>query len=131
GAGLLENPALRAALPDLCRQMLHEDLLLRPAEAGQGADLAAWLCLDPAGGDELVERPVRIQLLVMATDDGFEVLPGGVARTADDGPPALKDVWVTVPESSAVPEDGDSAPAAPDPQPASPGRGALTASQAM
>src|SRR5699024_8991298 len=113
GAGLLVNPGLRAALPDLCRQMRDDALLLHPSEAGQASGLASWLCLAPAGGDELVERPVRIQLLVMATDDGFEVLPGGVARTADDGPPALKDVWVTVPESSAVPDDGEPAPAAP------------------
>ncbi len=131
GAGLLENPALRAALPDLCRQMLHEDLLLRPAEAGNGSELATWACLDPAGGDELVERPVRIQLLVMATDDGFEVLPGGIGRTADDGPPALKDVWVTVPETAAVPEQGETAPAAPEPPYAAVGRGAPTASPAM
>ena len=111
GAGLLENPSLHAALPDLCRQMLHEDLLLRPAPAG--ARPAGWLGLDPAGGDELVERPVRIRLLVMATEDGYEVLPGGIAHTIDDGPETLKDVWVTVPETSAVPgqEDADAAEA--------------------
>ena len=101
GAGLLENPDLRTALPDLCRQLLHEDLLLRPA----GPDTAegGWLGLDPAGGDGLVERPVRLRLLVMRTEDGFDVLPGGIGLTADDGPAALKDVWVTVPETAAVP----------------------------
>ena len=101
GAGLLENPDLRTALPDLCRQLLHEDLLLRPA----GPDTAegGWLGLDPAGGDALVERPVRLRLLVMRTEDGFDVLPGGIGLTADDGPAALKDVWVTVPETAAVP----------------------------
>ena len=103
GAGLLENPALREALPDLCRQLLHEDLLLRPA--GGGTEPAGWLGLDPAGGDGLVERPVQLRLLVMATEDGYEVLPGGVATTTDDGPATLKDVWVTVPETAAV-EDG-------------------------
>jgi uncharacterized alpha-E superfamily protein len=102
GAGLLENSALREALPDLCRQMLHEDLLLRPALAGHAP--ARWPSLDPGGGEELVERPVTLSLLVMADDHGFEVLPGGIARTADDGPELLKDVWVTVPDSAAVPD---------------------------
>ena len=112
GAGLLENPALREALPDLCRQMLHEDLLLRPAPAELAP--ARWPSLDPSGGEELVDRPVRLDLLVMATEDGFEVLPGGIARTADDGPETLKDVWVAVPESAAMPDEEAAASAVPD-----------------
>lgn len=100
GAGLLENPHLRDALPDLCRQLLHEDLLLRPAAPGTVE--AGWLGLDPAGGDALVERPAHLRLLVTSTEDGFDVLPGGVAVTADDGPEALKDVWVAVPRSAAA-----------------------------
>lgn len=100
GSGLLENPELGAALPDLCRQMLHEDLLLRPADPAQ-TEPAAWPGLDPAGGHALVPRPLRLQLLVMATEDGFEVLPGGVARSHDEHPEVLRDVWVTMPESSA------------------------------
>lgn len=104
GAGLLENPGLRAALPDLCRQLLHEDLLLRPADPA--AEQSGWLGLDPAGGDALVERPVRVRLLVMGTEDGFEVLPGGIGITADDAPEALKDVWVSVPETAGLPEHG-------------------------
>jgi len=127
GAGLLENPDLREALPDLCRQMLHEDLQLRPAVAG--AEQAGWLSLDPAGGEELVERPVRIQLLVMRTADGYEVLPGGIASTADDGPAALKDVWVTVPQSSAVPGQEPAGSARPNPAPAP--HGVLTAYPTM
>ncbi|MBB5832326.1 circularly permuted type 2 ATP-grasp protein [Brachybacterium aquaticum] len=111
GAGLLENAQLREALPDLCRQMLHEDLLLRPAG---GAEPAGWLCTDPAGGDELVERPARLTLLVMATEDGYEVLPGGIARTADEHPETLKDVWVTVAESAAVPDEEPVPPRAAD-----------------
>ena len=103
GAGLLENPALRAALPDLCRQMLHEDLQLRPAPAE--AAPALWPSLDPSDGEELTGRPVTLSLLVMGTEDGFEVLPGGIARTADEGPEALKDVWVAVPDTSAVPDE--------------------------
>jgi uncharacterized circularly permuted ATP-grasp superfamily protein/uncharacterized alpha-E superfamily protein len=103
GAGLLENTALGEALPDLCRQMLHEDLLLRPAPAE--AAPARWPSLDPSGGAELVGRPVTLDLLVMGTEDGFEVLPGGIARTADEHPEALKDVWVAVPDTAAVPDE--------------------------
>ncbi|MGO1927498.1 MAG: circularly permuted type 2 ATP-grasp protein [Brachybacterium tyrofermentans] len=129
GAGLLENPELRSALPDLCRQMLHEDLQLRPAEPG--AEPGGWLSLDPDGGDSLVERPVRITLLVMGTEDGYEVLPGGIATTADDGPEALKDVWVSVPETAAVPDQEQSAASTPEVRPAAAARGVLTAYPAM
>lgn len=111
GAGLLENPALRAALPDLCRQILHEDLQLRPAapssDASPGSESSRWLSSDPAGGDELVERPARLRLMVITSEDGYEVLPGGVAHTDDEAPEALKDVWVTVPETFALPEGPD------------------------
>src|SRR5699024_7884840 len=128
GAGLLEDSDLRAALPDLCRQLLHEDLLLRPAEPGTVP--AGWLSIDPAGGDELVERPLVLRLLVMGTEDGYEVLPGGVGITADDAPEALKDVGLTVPETSAVPAEGEHGPRAGEPAPAL-ARGVLTAYPAM
>ncbi|MFC7463267.1 circularly permuted type 2 ATP-grasp protein [Brachybacterium sp. GCM10030252] len=155
GAGLLENPALRAALPDLCRQILHEDLQLRPAgptaggdpapgtaatpdtaapPASAAAERAGWLSLDPDGGDELVERPVRIRLLVIASEDGFDVLPGGVAHTDDEGPEALKDVWVAVPETSALPGGpGEDPPGSelPEATAASAPRGVLSAYPAM
>lgn len=127
GTGLLENPALREALPDLCRQILHEDLQLRSAGPGTAED-AGLLSMDPDGGDELVERPVQLQLLVVAGEDGFEVLPGGIARTTDEGPVALKDVWVTVPETSALPGEDDPPP--PTVTSAAP-RGVLTAYPAM
>ena len=129
GAGLLENPDLRSALPDLSRQLLHEDLQLRPAAAG--AELGTWPGLDPDGGEELVERPVRIQLLVMSTEDGYEVLPGGIATTADDGPAAVKDVWVGVPETSAVPADEPEEEQSTERRPAASARGVLTAYPAM
>ncbi|MDN5820356.1 MAG: circularly permuted type 2 ATP-grasp protein, partial [Brachybacterium sp.] len=128
GAGLLENPDLRAALPDLCRQLFHEDLLLRPAEPGFAP--AGWLSMDPSGDDELVDRPMVLRLLVMGTEDGYEVLPGGVGVTADDGPEALKDVWVTVPETSAVPAEGEPASGTAEQAPLIP-RGVLTAYPAM
>ncbi|MGO2558781.1 circularly permuted type 2 ATP-grasp protein [Brachybacterium sp.] len=128
GAGLLENPELRSALPDLCRQLFHEDLLLRPAEPD--LEPAGWLSMDPAGGDELVERPMVLRLLVMGTEDDYEVLPGGVGVTADDGPETLKDVWVTVPETSAVPAEGESGPGTAEQAPTT-ARGVLTAYPAM
>lgn len=129
GAGLLENPDLRSALPDLCRQMLHEDLLLRPADPEVAG--AGWLSLDPTGGDDLIERPVRIQLLVMGTEDGYEVLPGGIATTADDGPPALKDVWVTVPETSPVTDPSEPGATSAEPRITARSRGMLSAYPAM
>lgn len=110
GAGLLENPALRSALPDLCRQMLHEDLVLRSASEENGTAWSPVLSLDPSGAVERVERPVTLQLMVLAGHDGYEVLPGGVATTVDDAPPAVKDVWVLVPESDSA---GAAAPASP------------------
>src|SRR5690625_4165966 len=103
GAGVLENTALRTALPDLCRQILHEDLVLRSPAPGTLPEPATWLSTDPGGGDDLVKRPLQLHLLVIAGEDGFEVLPGGVARTVDEDVETLKDVWVTVPETSAAP----------------------------
>src|SRR5699024_697340 len=114
--------------PDLCRQLLHEDLLLRPAEPGTVP--SGWLGIDPDGGDELVERPRVLGLLGMATEAGYEVLPGGVGVTADDAPEALKDVWVMVPETSAVPAEGEPAPSSAE-QAAPLTRGVLTAYPAM
>src|SRR5699024_7175325 len=52
----------------------------------------------------------------------------GVGITADDAPEALKDVWVTVPETSAVPAEGEHGPRAGEPARA---RGVLTAYPAM
>src|SRR5699024_10921693 len=75
-----------------------------------------------------IERPLVLRLLVMGTEDGYEVLPGGVGITADDAPEALKDVWVTVPETSAVPAEGEHGPRAGEPARA---RGVLTAYPAM
>src|SRR5699024_658686 len=43
GAGVLENTALRTALPDLCRQILHEDLVLRSPAPGTLPEPATWL----------------------------------------------------------------------------------------
>lgn len=104
GAGVLENPQLRSALPDLCRQVLHEDLRLH---GPSGAERELVPSLDPAGGDELVPRPVTLQVIVVAGESGHEVMPGGIARTADEGPLALKDVWVLLPEPSSAPEPGE------------------------
>lgn len=104
GAGLLENRALRAALPDLCRHLLHEDLQLHAADGATGA---LWPSLPPTGRpgepSRLTGRPVRLRLLVVAAEDGFAVLPGGIATTVDGGPATLKDVWVQA-AVSAVPD---------------------------
>lgn len=102
GAGILESAALRSSLPDLCRQILHEDLMLRSPSPGELPEAAGWLSMDPAGGEELVERPLQLRLQVVAGEDGFEVLPGGVARTVDSGTETFKDVWVAVPETSGA-----------------------------
>lgn len=78
GAGILENDELRAALPDLCRHLLHEDLRLRDATPGSSAGPDAE----------------RLTLVVIATDSGFEVLPGGFARRPGPQRPVVRDVWV-------------------------------------
>ncbi|PWH07003.1 hypothetical protein DEO23_05375 [Brachybacterium endophyticum] len=134
GAGVLESAALRALLPDLCRQLLHEDLRLRGVEesaaplaelslaphrdtsrasadgapggspSGPSDGSASGPLSDPTEDGHLVGRPVAVQLLVVATEDGFEVLPGGIARTTDEGPEATKDVWVlATTEDAATP----------------------------
>lgn len=105
GAGLLENPALREALPDLCRELLHEDLQLRSADLSDLDRIATSSCLDPNGGDEPVQRPLALRLLMVATADGFSVLPGGIATTLDAAPEAMKDVWVLQPERSGIADD--------------------------
>src|SRR5699024_187510 len=84
GAGLLENPDLRAALPDLCRQGLREELRRRPAEPGTGR--AGWRRIGRAGGGELVERRLGRRRLVMGSGDGDEGRPGGVGIRADGAP---------------------------------------------
>src|SRR5699024_2982952 len=71
GAGVLENTALRTALPDLCRQILHEDLVLRSPAPGTLPEPATWLSTDPGGGDDLVKRPLQLHLLVIAGEGGF------------------------------------------------------------
>lgn len=150
GAGILENAALRAALPDLCRLLLHEDLRLRaPAPGGERELLAS---LDPSCGDAPLHRPVTVKLLVVATGAGFDVLPGGTALTDDELPAAMKDVWVRVagfpleddgeasslvsgPESAAGPAGREGSPGSaerdsPDRSPTS-GRGAIIPALAM
>ncbi|MCS6711449.1 circularly permuted type 2 ATP-grasp protein [Brachybacterium sp. EF45031] len=118
GAGILENRALAVALPDICRHLLHEDLLLPTASSDQEIaevpSLGAAAAADTTpstGAVSLVGRPVELQLMVMDTGDGFAVLPGGIARTLDDAPEAWKDVWVLVAEEE--PASSGSAPADP------------------
>lgn len=111
GAGLLENPALRKALPDLCRQILHEDLQLRSPATDSAPEWSTALSLDPAGGKRPVQRPVTLRLLVLAGADDYEVVPGGIATTTDDAPTAVKDVWVLVPEAATAASD-EASPAA-------------------
>jgi uncharacterized circularly permuted ATP-grasp superfamily protein/uncharacterized alpha-E superfamily protein len=103
GTGVLENPALRDALPDLCRHLLHEDLQIPGHREEDG--YAPVACLAPELSETLAPRPVQVQVLLLATENGFEVLPGGTARTVDDGPAALKDVWVLTPEAAESEED--------------------------
>jgi uncharacterized circularly permuted ATP-grasp superfamily protein/uncharacterized alpha-E superfamily protein len=114
GAQVLESAALREALPDLCRQLLHEDLRLRAPE--ESAPPAEEPSLAPHTGTavdgqegHLVGRPVALQLLIVATEDGFEVLPGGIARTTDADPEATKDVWVLATSEDTRPPGSDAA----------------------
>src|SRR5699024_10350206 len=84
GAGVLENTALRTALPDLCRQILHEDLVLRSPAPGTLPEPAPWRPPAPGGGAALVKRPRQLHRLGIAGGDAFGVLPGGGARPVDE-----------------------------------------------
>ena len=69
GSGLLDNPALAACLPGLCRHLLGQDLLL-PGPA------ARW-CGDPEARTGALEHPERYQWT--------ELLPGGEFKPVADG----------------------------------------------
>lgn len=120
GAGIAASPALRDILPDLCRALLHEDLILPSAQPDD--DLFAWpsLVAGPlkrATGASISPRPAIIQMVTASTLRGYEVMPGGVGlvwdtptlgaagpcasaedtslwRSGKTGPRTLKDVWV-------------------------------------
>ena len=49
-------------------------------------------CLMPDG--RLKPAPLTVRLFAAATPNGYRVLPGGLARTADGFGPLVKDVWI-------------------------------------
>lgn len=107
GAGVLQHPALHAALPALAPMALGESLLLPQSDGHE--PLATVPVFDGA-----TVRPGRVtlRLFAVAGNDGISVLPGGGARVlADTDHPAaptskrVKDVWVVglTPASPTLP----------------------------
>ena len=150
GSGFVETPALQAFLPDLCRELLGEELLfgnhaawwgghpegleyilsnlhqLRVSSAmsrhglvNQSPDLHGEIAASPA--KYLASSPIMpaaipawdgkgvsssiaiIRIFACATENGFSVMPGGLAITAPDTATLLtdcperqqsKDIWV-------------------------------------
>ena len=113
GTGVLESAALRPLLPDLCRALLHEDLLLPPAQPGEA--LHEWPALvagpfSASAGAAIDRRAAVLQLVTIGGGRGNVVMPGGVGlvleepvvpSAGEDGVWAdrragrtLKDVWV-------------------------------------
>ncbi|MFN0090170.1 MAG: circularly permuted type 2 ATP-grasp protein [Acidimicrobiales bacterium] len=99
GVGVLEDPAVRASLPQVCSFLRGEALALAPLEPGPiGVGLANAPVFD---GEGLAPRPVTLRLFAAADDAGVRVLQGGsgfVLAAGDDPaqPTArlVKDVWV-------------------------------------
>jgi len=150
GSGFIETPALCTFLPDLCRELLGEELLLgnrqtwwgghpeglqyilnnmnilhissamnRHDRVDQTLDLhaalaassAKYLASDPIepaaipawNGKEVSASSAIIRIFACATENGFSVMPGGLAITASDTTILLtdcpekqqsKDIWV-------------------------------------
>ncbi len=160
GSGVLEHPGLMAYLPDLCRHLMQEDLLLpgiptwwcgapggleralddldglviKQANSGNGGRVLFPADLDPAQRTALCDqmraepgrfvaqeriapstapalisgriepRPTVLRSFLVAEDDGYAVMPGGLSRVTPPrgGRGALgglgKDTWVLASE---------------------------------
>lgn len=122
GCGFIETPALQAFLPDLCRELLGEELLFanhRSDLVASSADLLAAIAAAPAqylayspavpaampvwNGKGIAMGRAIIRVFACATENGFAVMPGGLAITGSDSTSLLsncpemqqsKDVWV-------------------------------------
>lgn len=108
GMGVLESPALRGLLPDLCQQMLGEPLITPAAhaiedDAGRVIEAPLALSYTPVWHDGRLESRA-LMLRVFAVADGrgdYAVMPGGLTRVADrhravvaKGSGGSKDTWV-------------------------------------
>lgn len=126
GSGLADGCWWLEHAAGLSRRLLNEELLLTPVPTAQALQMhpgdealrrAAWpngplhcrqwlpaATLTPTWRDGVVsQRPVLLRVFACATPDGWEVMPGGLARVADDGDlaglvlgrgGACHDVWV-------------------------------------
>jgi uncharacterized circularly permuted ATP-grasp superfamily protein/uncharacterized alpha-E superfamily protein len=68
GTGFLEHPALGAFLPEICRALLGEDLLLAPVRT--------WWCGDEASRAEVLAGLDHAVLRPLTADAGLGVAPG-------------------------------------------------------
>ena len=77
GSGILEHPALMAFLPNLCRELLGEDLLL--------PDIETWWCGDPQSRAHVLEHLDRLIIKCLAKPQGQRCLfPAAMEPPARD-----------------------------------------------
>ncbi|WNL43269.1 circularly permuted type 2 ATP-grasp protein [Halomonas sp. PAMB 3264] len=107
GVGVLESEALTSYLPALCEHLLGEPLKLTAATADTASATMPVFdetlsTLSPATFNLrcFVARTPKSVTAPKATDEDYQVLPGGLGWLGEPGSPSLqspvvKDVWVT------------------------------------
>ncbi len=79
-------PAEHPGLADTIRQMPYAFV------GRERIDLSTVPCWNPAGHWEAA--PMTLRMYVAATEDGYQVLPGGLVRVSTSNGEVSKDVWV-------------------------------------
>ena len=69
-------------------------------------------CLMPDG--QLKPAPLTLRLFAVATPNGYRVLPGGLARTANGPKPLVKDVWIAEKDAAQARPASADHPSPPD-----------------
>ena len=114
GAGLLATEATARNDPGEPAAMLELDRLSAPARRKLAERLATeahrWVAVEPAAlattpcfdGESLVPAPFALRAYVVASEDGYRIMPGGMVRLAGEPTAASlpngfgsKDLWIT------------------------------------